>query len=292
MRSATASVFGGPSVATEPVASGPVIFARYAFGPNRLGLCGPEDWRALLELGSAGLVDPEGHEDPAVGARQAGPADPGPSRDIRELDRGLRELAKGFEGAYPYLALIASANGIADPLDRRVVEAYWLGSPLSDRVDAGLMSRSIEERFKTRVRPEAWRWLAGKPAAGARPTHAFHVLDVFPRVGLMRGGEVSDALGLMDACRIRWGTVTALLDDRLEVDAAHLEMVDGRLRLGAPRRETVQRWLDGSGFVRQVSVGDQVSLHWDWACEVLRPLQLEALASRTLHQLRLANMTI
>lgn len=271
-------------MATEPVESGPVIFARYAFGPNRLGLCGPEDWRALLELGSAG-TNPTG----ATGADRAAS---GTGRELRELERGLRELARGFEGAYPYLALIASANGIADPLDPRVVEAYWLGSPLSDRVDAGLMSRSIEERFRARVRPDAWRWLAGKPAAGARPTHAFHVLDVFPRVGLMRGGAVSDALGLMDACRIRWGTVTALVDDRLEVDAAHLEMVDGRLRLGAPRRETAMRWLDGSGFVRQVSVGDRVSLHWDWACEVLDSRQLEALASRTLRQLSLANMTI
>ena len=45
-----------PAEATRPrpTPSGPVLFARYAFGPNRLGLCGPEDWRSLLELGAAG----------------------------------------------------------------------------------------------------------------------------------------------------------------------------------------------------------------------------------------------
>ena len=35
----------------------------------------------------------------------------------------------------PYLRLIAAANGIADPLDRRVVEAYWLGNGLLERTD-------------------------------------------------------------------------------------------------------------------------------------------------------------
>ena len=44
-------------------------------------------------------------------------------------DRGLRALAQQFAGAWPYLELIAPATGLADPLDRRVVEAYWVGSP-------------------------------------------------------------------------------------------------------------------------------------------------------------------
>src|SRR5690242_20609398 len=86
--------------AGRPV-SGPVLFARYAFGPNRLGYCGPEAVTELFEEGTAG------HD-----------------------DRALRELARGFEGAWPYLELIASANGLADPLDRWVVEAYWLGNEL------------------------------------------------------------------------------------------------------------------------------------------------------------------
>jgi len=41
-----------------------------------------------------------------------------------------------------------------------------------------------------------------------------------------------------------------------------------------------------------VEVGDVVSLHWDWACEVLQGPRLEALQRRTLHQLELANQTI
>ena len=37
--------------------------------------------------------------------------------------------------------------------------------------------------------------------------HAFHVLDVFPRVGLMRSGAIDNVLTVMDSCRIRWGRV-------------------------------------------------------------------------------------
>jgi hypothetical protein len=54
----------------------------------------------------------------------------------------------------------------------------------------------------------------------------------------------------------------------------------------------VRRWLDGAGFVADVVRGDVVSVHWDWACEVLSPRRLEALRRRTAHQIALANQTL
>lgn len=260
-------------VGSPATVAGPMRFARYAFGPNRLGLCGPEDWRSLLELGTT---------------------QPGTTGTVtRDIDRGLRDLACRFEGAYPYLELIAAAHGIADPMDDRVVEAYWLGNALSDSVDPGVMLRSMEHRFEARLTPKAWAWLRDKPASGAHPTHAFHVLDVFPRVGALRGGDSNtDVIGLMDACRIRWGRVLEVTGEWLSVDVVPLSLAEGQLRLADPRPQTVRRWLDGSGFVTDVRAGDTVSVHWDWACEVLRPSQAEALRRRTLHQLRIANATI
>jgi hypothetical protein len=255
----------------QPAPTGPVLFARYAFGPNRLGLCGPEDWRSLLEMGTAASAT----------AAQA-----------LEIDHGLRDLAAGFEGAYPYLELIASAHGIADPMDARVVDAYWIGNSLSDGVDPVLLTRSMDTRFRPQLLPEAWKWLEGKAAAGARPTHAFHVFDIFPRVGLMRGGAVTDAVGLMDSCRIRWGRVVEISGGSLVVNAVPLGLAEGKLALDEPKVQTVRRWLDGTGFVSDVQVGDVVSLHWDWACEVLDPPRLDALQRRTLHQLELANQTL
>ncbi len=267
-----------PDTSARPTPTGPVLFARYAFGPNRLGLCGPEDWRSLLELGAAA----------SGGASASGPS----QAQALEIDHGLRDLAAGFEGAYPYLELIASAHGIDDPMDLRVVDAYWIGSAFSDSVDPGLMTRSMDTRFRSQLLPEAWKWLEGKPEAGARPTHAFHVFDVFPRVGLMRGGAVTDAIGLMDSCRIRWGRVMEVAGESLVVNAVPLGLEDGKLALAEPKVQTVRRWLDGTGFVSDVSPGDVVALHWDWACEVLGPARLDALQRRTVHQLELANQTI
>ena len=262
----------------RPTPSGPVLFARYAFGPNRLGLCGPEDWRSLLELGAAASDDSG-----ALGVSAA---------QAQEIDHGLRDLAAGFEGAYPYLELIASAHDIEDPMDLRVVDAYWIGNAFSDGVDPVLMTTSMDARFRSQLLPEAWKWLEGKPAAGARPTHAFHVFDIFPRVGLMRGGQVTDAVGLMDSCRIRWGRVLEVTGESLVINAVPMGLADGKLALAQPKVQTVRRWLDGTGFVSDVEVGDVVSLHWDWACEVLDPARLEALQRRTVRSLELANQTL
>jgi hypothetical protein len=244
-------------------AAGPVRFARYAFGPNRLGYCGPDEADELFDQATQG------------------------GEETR-----LRELAAGFEGAYPYLELIGRSNGIVDPLDARVVEAYWLGSPLLDHVRAAQFGPSLESRFRPRLRGDGWRWLATKPEAGAVPVHAFHVLDVFPRLGLLRTGETDRALEVMDSCRIRWGRVLERDGDWLVVSAVPLELAGGRLRFGAAKPERIRGWVDGAGFVNEVTAGDVISIHWDWACERLDERRLAALRDWTTREVELANRTI
>jgi hypothetical protein len=253
----------GPERAPAPC-SGPVLFARYAYGPNRLGYCGPD---AVAELFGEGTTGGD--------------------------DRALRQLAPAFDGAWPYLELIARANGIADPLDRRVVEAYWLGNGLLDAVDEEELGASLAVRFRPRLRPEGWRWLATKPGRGAVPVHSFHVLDVFPRIGLLRTGSVDRALEVMDSCRIRWGRVLERDGDSLVVDVVPLALVDGRLALGSPRPERIQAWSDGAGFVGDdIAAGDVVSVHWSFACDRLGPRQLGGLIRSTAAEIDLANETI
>jgi hypothetical protein len=246
----------------EP-APGPIRFARYAFGPNRLGYCGPDEAGELFRQ-----------------ATQGG--------DLRKL----RELAAQFEGAYPYLRLIADGSGIADPLRADVVEGYWLGGGRSTRVRPRAFGESLETRFRDRTRGDGWRWLGDKPNSGAVPNHAFHVLDVFPRVGMLRTGAADDVLRVMDACRIRWGRVLERDGDSLVVSAVPLAMVDGKLRLGPPRTERIRGWADGAGFVEDARPGDVVSIHWDWACERLDRRRLAALRSATERELGVANETI
>lgn len=255
------AVASQPTAATAP--SGPVLFGRYAFGPNRLGYCGPSESPSLLAYAATG-----------------------------DHDGGLRSLARGFEGAWPYLQLIAAANDIADPLDRDVVEAYWLGNPLTATVRPRELHRSVEERFRARLDPSQWRWLEAAVAVGARPVHAFHVLDVFPKVGLLRGEAVRDVLATIDSCRIRWGRVQAIIGDQLITSAVSLELVDGRLRLAAPRIEMVNRWQDGTGFVDDILPGEMIAIHWSWAADRLTPRQLHNLVAWTRLALRVANRAI
>jgi hypothetical protein len=243
--------------------SGPVLFARYAFGPNRLGYCGPEAADELFGEGSSG-----GDE------------------------RALRELARSFEGAWPYLELIADGNGLADPLDPRVVEAYWLGNPLLETVRADAFAASLASRFRPRIGPDGWRWLADKPGAGAVPVHAFHVFDVFPRIGLLRSGSTDRALEVMDSCRIRWGRVLERDGEWLVVNVVSMAMMDGRLALGPARPERVQAWRDGTTFVAGVQPGDIISIHWSWACDRLSASQLARLVRWTSREIAVANLTI
>ena len=239
--------------------SGPLLFARYAYPPNELGFCGPDDHPALLEYGAAG-----------------------------EADRGLVELARGFEGAWPYLEIIARANGIADPLDERVVEAYWVGNALLERVDLRLFGPFLDERFRGRA-GRGWSAIADSVRAGSVPHHSFHVFQVYPWVGLMRSGWSEQPLQVLDRCRIRAGRVERVSGALVAVRFRPLAWDGRELGLGPPEVEEVAASRDGKGFVRDLRPGDEVSLHWNWVCDRLTPAQRRSLLRYTSRQLAIAN---
>jgi hypothetical protein len=252
-------------------ASGVLRFARYALAPNNLGYCGPDDDGSLFEQS----VTPG-----ATAGSGSG-----------EAILGLRSLAEGFEGAWPYLELIAGANGVADPLDDRVVSAYWLGGESLRRVPAYSGANHVEERFRRR----AGRWWAEVSAAleqGVEPGHAFHVLVVGPWVGLLRAGRVEAPLNVMDRCRIRWGRVLEVEGDSAVVESRRLELDQGALRLGEPATEVVVLGRDGRHPCGAVRPGDVVSMHWDWVCEVLEPAGLRALRAGTAAAMTAANRSL
>ena len=162
-----------------PDTAGPILFARYAYPPNERGYCGPPQHQTLLEYGASGVVD-----------------------------GGLVELARAFEGAWPYLQFITATTGIADPLDRRVVEAYWIGSDLLDRIDFKLFGDSLLDRFRPRAGSN-WGYLAEAIPAGVVPHHAFHVFGIYLWVGLLGSDHGDHPLHILDRCRIRWGRVVS-----------------------------------------------------------------------------------
>jgi hypothetical protein len=213
--------------------SGPVRFARFAFPPNRLGYCGPGDGGDLAHAA-------RGHDDP-----------------------GLREIAAGFEGAYPYLQLLAGANHRHDPLDAEVVEAYWIGNELLDRVPLHDFGVSIDDRFRRRA-GTAWRHIGDSIPDGVA-NHSYHVFHVMPWAGLLRDGIVDEPLRIVDRCRISWATVLAGGADepgRVLVRRVPLVWSGSRLVYGAPVVDEVTSPID-------VEPGDTVAVHWDWVCERL-----------------------
>lgn len=81
-----------------------------------------------------------------------------------------RRLARGFDGAWPYLELIAGANRRSDPLDAQVVEAYRSGNRLLEQVEMASLGNALLERFRTRT-GRAFARLAETVRPALRPPH-------------------------------------------------------------------------------------------------------------------------
>jgi hypothetical protein len=252
---------------TRAPGSGPLAFARFAYPPNELGYCGPDASGELLE-------------------RIATDVTSGAAAD----DRGLRRLAAEFEGAWPYLTLLAGAAGVDDPLDPAVVEAYWVGSPLLDRVRPPHLGGVVEDRFRRRG-PTAWAGVGGTIGPGAVPHHSYHVCCVSPWVGLLRGGIVDPPLHVLDRCRIRWAVVDAVEGDHAVVTGPTLAWTAGRLGLGPPGTDVVRLARDGRGLVDAVLPGQHVAVHWDWVCDRLTPARQHELERWTRRSLAITNAT-
>lgn len=238
---------------------GPTLFARYAYPPNERGYCGTSDPRELLEYGAD-----------------------------RTVDGGLQEIARSFSGAWPYLALIARLTGIGDPLDRRVVHAYWVGNPLLDSIDMTEFGNALQQRFQPRT-GSAWSHLAESIPLGAVPHHSFHVFEVYPWVGLLSADRGSTPLHVLDRCRIRWGQVETVIGDQAIVRCQPLTWDGVQLALGAPVAETATVKMDGYGFVDNLATGDWVALHWRWVCDRLTDYDLEHLRRASARQLQITN---
>jgi hypothetical protein len=248
-----------PDFADPTSVSGPELFARYAYPPNELGYCGPGEPAALLEAAAEG-----GQESL------------------------LAHLARQFEGAWPYLELIAGCNAIADPLDRRVVEAYWIGNDMTRRVPPSALAAALDERFSRRAGTRFPPLIAAAWNGGVAQ-HNFHVFAVYPWLGLIRAGRSNVPLDVLDQCRVRWGRVVARSGDLVTVASRGLELVGSQLILGDERIEVARRGVEGIGLVDHLAIGDAVALHWDWVCERLTGHALQRLQSATRDNLRAVN---
>ncbi len=254
------------SLATEaaPIAAsrrdmiGTLRFIRYAFMPNRLRYCGGDDERTLFDYAVA-----------------------------READAGLTPLVRRFTGALPYLQLIARSNGIADPFDERVVEAYWIGNELLEGVEVRQLYDALLERFGKQLQGGTKAVVLGKAPAGANPHHSFHVFDIHRRLG-----ELESTMDTLDRCRVSWGRVVRVEGGEVALERQPLELREGRLVLGSPRQERALRAIDGRGFIDEPAPGSWVTVHWGWVCEELDARQRVNIERYTRRHIAIANTTL
>ncbi len=237
--------------------SGKIEFVKYAFAPNKLGYCGPaEDW-ALFEY----LKE-------------------------KTADHKIEKILKEFQGAYPYLELIAKENNISDPFDNRVVAAYWIGNSLLAKVGKRKIAQNIKQRFKKRIKNKDFYWLMSKMDRGAAPNHQFHVFDIFTKVGLLKSGQKDKILTTMNSCRISWGKIKKIEKDKILVEYRPL-VWDEKIKLGGFESKFVTGQL-----IDRANIGNWVSIHWDWACDVLTDVQKNNLEYYTQKYIDLANLTL
>jgi len=197
--------------ATSHFMDGVLRCSRYAFGPNRLHYCGPD---ANCEIHS--YIN-ESASDP-----------------------GLRQLLREFQTMFPYLRHIADVNGIPDPFDERVVEAYWLGNELLEKINAHAFYRHLieDQRIRDKIGAKSFELVAQKIGQGAVPHHSFHVFDVWKRAGR---ADHEHTLEWMDECRISWGTVLTVDGPTLTVLTEPLTLTQGKFALGNPMERKLVR---------------------------------------------------
>jgi len=232
---------------------------RYAYMPNRLNFCGPDKNQELSYYSQT-----------------------------NQIDAGLGLILKEFQTLYPYLNFIARVNDIRDPFDERVVEAYWIGNDLLERIDRSqLYTHLIEEHhLKKKLNRFLFKKVIEKIPLGAKPHHNFHVLNVWKRTKYF---DEMYTLNSMDLCRISWGRIKKIEEPYLIVEYQPLVFEKNRLELGNWTPQKVLFEINGSGFVKKPKQGDWISFHWNFACEVLNLKQVKNLKKYTQESIRLVN---
>lgn len=251
-----------------PLFDGALLAARYAFMPNKLRYCGGDKNSRLFDYAA-----------------------------YQESDGGLQELLAEFATMYPYLRLIAAANKILDHFDYRVVEAYWLGNDLLRQVDMKNFYRYLidEHKLKKSFKPKLLEKVFGQIPLGAKPHHSWHVLNMPKRTGHY---PVEHTLLTMDKCRIAAAQVKSLktpVENSLGgIIVAYQPLVfkDEKIAWGEMVEKEVYWTLNNKSFMGELKVGDFVSLHWDWVCDILTSEQLSNLNKWTDYNLRLANISL
>ncbi|MDP2821008.1 MAG: DUF6390 family protein [bacterium] len=220
------------------------IAALYGFYPHKLGFCGLQENSAkktFLDFLSGKKIS----------------------------EQKIRKILETLKGAFSYYRLIAKSNGIKDPFDERVVNAYWIGNQLLEKVPVDSLKKMIIKEFSGPgfLSKEMAVKKASEIPLTSKAHHNFHVLVI----GSVSGRIVLEGK-LLDICRIGWGKVIGYEKKKTEntnrviIEYQPLQKRKGGYSLGKPIHKIVF-W--DKKFIPEIKIGDRVATHWNHIVQVL-----------------------
>lgn len=243
--------------------SGLKLAASYSFYPHQLGLCGPseEKSRKILFRFLAGE---------------------------KIASSIIKKILRQFKAAFPYYCLIAKANKIKNPFDRKVIEAYWLGNNFLEKISFKDLKKFFSQNFPHLSNNFLFLSLEKTQLSvlKIRPHHNFHVL----LVGSV-SGRIYPFRELLEKCLIGWGKVKKIkkeskIKNKVIIESPKIIIKKGKCYLGKSQRKLVF-W--NEIFLPQLQKNDWVSTHWDWVVQILNQKELSQLKKYTTLALRVFN---
>lgn len=205
------------------------LAARFAFPPNTKHYCGKRSFQKTF-------------------AQYLSAKKPGKQKLSLEL--------KKFVSHYAYLKLIAKHSG-RKPFDYSVVEAFWIGNGLLERVPHSAIQRMFRKNFAGPglLSPARAKALAQKLPSGVFPHHSLHALYVHSITGV-----VPPTIKTARSCIISFGKVLFVRRKK-----AFVRRYTFKTRKPSAFHSLKPKWLPIScngvqlAYPRQ---GDWVALHW------------------------------
>src|SRR3954447_17809937 len=112
-------------------------------------------------------------------------------------------------------------------MDPDVVRGYWIGNDLTDGLDRIAFAEALLARLRSQA-GHYWPHLSAELTPEVTPSHAFHVLGVYPWSRMLAAGR-PEPLHVLESCRIGWGTVLTVDAEHLTVSSRRLTCQEGRL---------------------------------------------------------------
>lgn len=184
----------------------------------------------------------------------------------------IKSLLNEFHGAISYYSLIASKNKINNYYDKKVVEAYWTGNELLEKVKKRdlyemILSDFVQPHLLTR---EKARKIVKRIPAGVVSHHSFHVFFLGSITGRVK---ISDQMN--NKCMISWGRVVKLFERERVAQVKTQKLF--------PKKTEVEMKVEwDKEFIPNLEKGDIVSSHWGRILEILTKKELNNLKKYTM----------